>query len=308
MSSSTPEIAIAFVVREKFGWALPSLQRLYRYIDQEFTLYFVDCGYPAAVRRQIGDFFRDKNNVVEIRATRYLLPNESLNLVIDKATEKYICLVQIDVLIAPRFMDELLSTLQKRQCAIVWPMTYEIQDGKREPHRSEYTDTRIVEGKKFLQVQQVQPDDKIVTDPERQIHHVEMHCLMMTMEAARALSPFPAINTREHIDLAVNAYRQGMSVFANEKAHANYVLPPIFDYDADYFSFRWDLDVAIHSHNFVAERWNIQPFPIAMSFVRHHRRFAQQTMRQSHPETISAEDLAPPICLLAQTPFLSEFS
>ena len=78
MSSSTPEIAIAFVVREKFGWALPSLQRLYRYIDQEFTLYFVDCGYPAAVRRQIGDFFRDKNNVVEIRATRYLLPNESL--------------------------------------------------------------------------------------------------------------------------------------------------------------------------------------------------------------------------------------
>ena len=291
MSRSTPEIAIAFVVREKFGWALPSLQRLYRHIEQEFTLYFVDCGYPAEVRRQIDDFLRDKDNVGEIRATRFLLPNESLNLVIDQAKEKYLCLVQNDVLIEPRFMDELLSTFERRHCAIAWPMTYEVQDGKREPHRAEYTDTRIVEGDKFLQVQQVQPAHTIVTDPERRIHHVELHCIMMATEAARALSPFPAINTREHIDLAVNAYRQGMSIFANERAHANYVLPPIFHYDADYFSFRWDVDVAIRSHNLVAERWNIRPFPIAMKFVRHHRRFAQPTMRQANPVTISAADL-----------------
>jgi hypothetical protein len=63
----TARIGIAFTVREKFGWALVALQRLYRHAEVPFTLYFVDCGYPAAVIAEIDRFLADKGNVVRVR-------------------------------------------------------------------------------------------------------------------------------------------------------------------------------------------------------------------------------------------------
>ena len=57
MPAPQPEVAVAFVIREKFAYALASLQRLYRFADAPFRLYFVDGGYPgahfAADRRQL---------------------------------------------------------------------------------------------------------------------------------------------------------------------------------------------------------------------------------------------------------------
>ncbi len=290
----TPSIAVAFIVREKFGWALPALKRLYRYVAQPFQLFLVDCGYPPKIRAEIDDFLQTKANVQVLESFRYLYPNEALNLVIAQVKEDYLCMIQNDVLIEEHFMDELLGTFQKFSCDIVWPMTYEIHNGEREPHRDEYTDTCIRQQGDRLLVQQEKSPSEIETNPERRIQHFEMHCLMFRTEAAKKLAPFPAINSREHIDCAVAAYQLGMQIYANERACANYVLPPIHDYDADYFSFRWDPAVADRSHREVAQRYGISPFPSAMGFVLSHGKHALRSRRiKSPPETSEIDTFLP---------------
>ena len=84
MPAAQPEIAVAFIVREKFAWALASLKRLYALAGAPFTLYLVDGGYPPAVRAGLEAFLADKTNVVRIEVGRFLFPGEALNLVIER--------------------------------------------------------------------------------------------------------------------------------------------------------------------------------------------------------------------------------
>lgn len=278
-------VGIAFIVREKFGWALAGLKRIYRFIDTPFTLHFIDCGYPSIVRKEIDAFLADQTNVVYVAAERFLLPNESLNLVIPWLQEPYLCIIQNDVLIEPGYMSALLATFDEHHCDMVWPMTFELQGGRREPHRDEYTDTRIREVNGGLLVQVPEPPRADPPPPVRQIQHFELHTLMMTASAAKLVYPLPVINTREHIDLAAHAYRRGMTVYANEDAHAGYVLPPIRDYDLAYFKFRWDMEVAAASHARVARRWNINHLPNSMGFVRQHNTYATPNrVQRNQPE------------------------
>ena len=284
-----PTVGIAFIVREKFGWALAGLKRIYQFIDTPFTLYFIDCGYPPIVRKEIDAFLADQTNVVYVTSERFLLPNESLNLVIPWLQEHYLCIIQNDVLIEPGYMRALLATFDEHHCDIVWPMTFDLQDGRREPHRDEFTDTRIREVNGGLLVQVSEPPPADPPPPVRQIQHFELHTLMMTASAAKLVYPLPVINTREHIDLAANAYRRGMAVYANEHARAGYVLPPIRDFDVAYFKFRWDMEVAAASHTNVARRWDIIHLPMSMAFVRQHNAYATPNRVLLHNESEPCE-------------------
>ncbi len=269
-----PSVAVAFIVREKFGWALAALRRIYQFVETPFTLYFVDCGYPVVVRNEIDEFLLGRENVVYVPATRFLFPNESLNLIIPRVQEDYLCIIQNDVLIEPGYMSAMLTTFDEYDCDMVWPMTFELQGGTRKPHRAEFTDTRIRESGGKLLVQVRESPIAVSPPPVRQIQHFELHTLMMTASVASRVWPLPVINTREHIDLAAHAYRLGMTIYANENARAGYVLPPIREYDQAYFRFRWNLKVAMHSHICVARRWNIDPFPGSMRFVKLHGSYA----------------------------------
>ncbi len=289
-----PSVGIAFIVREKFGWALAALRRIYQLVDTPFTLYFVDCGYPIIVRREIDAFLAGRTNKVHIAAERFLYPNESLNLIIPRLQEDYLCIIQNDVLIEPGYMSAMLATFDKYACDMVWPMTFELQGGMRKPHRDEFTDTRIREVDGRLLVQVREPPPAVPPPPVRRIQHFELHTLMLTTRAANLVWPFPAINSREHIDLAVHAFRRGMTVYANEDARASYVLPPIRDYDQAFFRFRWDLPVAKGSHVCVARRWNINPFPGSLYFVKQHNGYAApDRVLHDRPEACEPDIYAP---------------
>lgn len=278
-------VAVAFVVREKFGWALASLERLYRHATEPFVLYLADCGYPPPIRAEIDRFLAGRDNVVRLDSPRFLLPNESLNLLLPAVTERYLFVVQNDVLVEPGFFDELLDTFGRQRCDIVQPHTDEIDGatGAVRPHRAEFTDTGIVPRGDllFVQVPLAELPDPL---PEvRRIRHFELHTLALATEAARRMAPYPAINSREHVDLAVHAYRLGLTACINERARASYVLPPIRDYDVPYFRFRWDEGLAYRSHEVVMRRWRIGNMPSAMSFVAEHGRFLDPARVRATP-------------------------
>lgn len=278
------QLGVAFTVREKFGWALAALQRIYRVAEQDFTLYFVDCGYPKPILTEIERFLADKSNVVRIDSPRFVWPSEALNLALPRLQDDHLCIIQNDVLIERGYFRELLSTVSTHGCDMVQPDTSEMQAGEYRPHRHEYTDTRIVrkDDKWWVQVPILNlPAEK---PPERRIQHFELHTLLMTRRAAERVWPFPVLNTREHLDLAMRAFTENLVVYVNDRAKASYVLPPIQTCDQDYFDFRWNIAAAEQAHTTVQQRWGLGNMPNSMRFIAGHRAFLlPENVRQQEP-------------------------
>ena len=273
MSSPTTEIAVAFVVREKFSWALASLRRLYAIAGAPFTLYFVEGFYPPAVLAEIDAFLAGKDNVVRIQAGRFLYPNEALNLVIERFTEPWLCLLQNDVMISGGILAQFLKSARALDCGLLMPATLDVEQGAPALHRETDAAWDIVETAGRAAV-------VVVDEPE--IRHgcmatwqFEKHCLFMSGAAARAVWPLPPLNTREHIDLAMRLKRGGFTGYLDPLAQAMYVPTPpmpLRDFECDYFRFRWDMLRARQSHDYVRETWHIDELQDAMRFCADQNR------------------------------------
>jgi GT2 family glycosyltransferase len=289
----TPRIGIAFTIREKFGWALAGLRRLYAYAGEPFTLYLVDSVYPAEIRAELLAFLQDKPNVEVIEPGRYLYPNEALNEVIARLKEPYLCLLQNDVLVEPHFLSHMLETCEALPCDLVSPLIYEYFNGERHLHREgSAIGTMVQTGGAFQFKIQGQTNIAPAAGKKPEIiktTRFEMHCLLMTAAAARRAAPLPRINTRDHIDLALRVWRAGCSSYLDERAEVGFVdVPPIHDYDSDFFRFRWDVPLAEQSHVYLKKAWNIANFPSVMGFV-HHQNEALHPELLRRAETVTSE-------------------
>lgn len=275
-SPNTPATAgIAFIIREKFGWTLPSLRRIYAYTEVPFRLYVVDSMYPPEIRAAIVAELRGRNNVVWIRCRRFLYPNEALNEVIARLAEPYLCLVQNDVLVEPGYLRFMLETCEQLGCDLVSPLIDEYEGESRKLHRgTDCSGLGIVERAGRLEVNVPRTVEQ--RDGRKRLYHLELHCLMMTAAAARAFHAMPRLNTREHYELAIRAWRRGQHAYLDERAHVAYVLPPIRAYDRAYFRFRWDRIQALASHCYVRDRWRVENLPNVMEFIETMNEYLQQ--------------------------------
>ncbi len=273
-----PDIAVAFIIREKFGWTLESLRRLYANCPEPFTIYIVDCGYPPEIRAGMEAFLESRAHVEWIDADRFLYPNEALNLVTARATEPFLCKIENDVFVEPGFLGFLSETSRALDCEIVAPLTLEAEPGKAPvPHRDEDGGTRG----RFER----EPDGRVAVFERRspdteaghtRVHRFELHAMLLKTEALRAMSPLPALNSREHLDLAMRAWTAGFRAYFDPRAVATYVYPPIHGFDREYFRFRWDPAMALRSHAYVKATWNIRRMPRAMEFVRCHQEYLRE--------------------------------
>jgi hypothetical protein len=288
------KVGIAFTIREKFSWALESLKRLYRHTDTPFTLYVVDSIYPAPVRDDLTRFLADKENVVWIPSDRFLYPNQALNEAVARLKEPYVWLVQNDVLVEPGCGDRMLQAFEELRCDMVAPAVFEIQDGRLRDHHREIDDEIIVQVEDVVVVGY--PNEAPREAGRRRVHHFELHSLMMTAEAARRVCPLPVLNTREHYDLAIQAWKLGMSVYLEDRSRATYVLPPIREYDCDYFRFRWDREEARRSYRAIEARWpDVVNLPEVSGYIDWLQRYlgSDQVLRADSPTPELPERLHP---------------
>lgn len=273
MSVAPTETAVAFVVREKFSWALASLRRLYAIAGAPFTLYLVDSVYPPEVRAELDAYLADKNNVVRIDVDRFLYPVEALNLVIERLAEPYLWLVQNDVLVSRNSLAYLLETAKALGCDVVAPVTLDMESGAPAIHRHTDRPVGIFEENGNVYLQRAWTPE--VREGRTRVLHLEMHSMLMTAETARAVHPLPPLNSREHVDLAMQLWRGGKSAFLDERVQALYMGSPpmpLRDFDCNYFRFRWDLARARQSHEYVQGKWRIADLPTAMRFVEEQHR------------------------------------
>jgi GT2 family glycosyltransferase len=292
VSAAPPtEIAVAFVIREKFAWALASLQRLYALAGVPFRLYFVDGGYPREVRAALDAFLADKTNVVRIGARRFLYPGEAWNLALARVAEPYVFLLQNDVLIGRGALASLLETARRLDCDGVAPDILDSPGGVPQAHHesSLALAVREREGRLWIEPDPA-PEHR---DGYRRLHHFELHCLFLRTAVLRAIGPLPPLNVHEHVDLALALWRAGKTVYLDEKARVLFMdCPPLQlrDYECPFYRFRWDLGRARLSQAYVQDKWRMGNLFDAIPFVeRQHTALAREKVLTGYASALEAD-------------------
>jgi hypothetical protein len=258
MLSQQPEVAVAFTIRHKFKWTLASLQRLYALAGVPFRLYVVDAVYPPEVRSAIDEFLADKTNVVRLTVRRFLYPNESLNLALSGISERYVFLLQNDVLISRDALATALATAKRLDCDVVSPEVLDNAAGAPTAHHESSAALVIRERPDGLWVEADSSPER--RNGYRRLHLFEMHCLLIRADALRAAGPLAPFNVHEHVDVALAWWRQGRSVYLDE---ASRVLvmdtppEPLRVYEIPYYRFRWDWTRARQSQDYIREKWRM---------------------------------------------------
>jgi GT2 family glycosyltransferase len=291
---SDPEIAVAFVIREKFSYALASLRRLYAFAGAPFRLYVVDSVYPDGVRTRLDQFLRDKADVVRIPAERFLYPTEAVNLVIERAREPYLFILQNDVLIAPGALQFALDTMKRLDCGVVSPVIYDVEAGGPSLHRHTDAPAAILEENGLIHLTRAAVPER--REDRERIHHLELHCLLMKTAAARAVAPLPPLNVHEHIDLCIALWRNGQTAYLDKRARVLYAGSPplpLRDLEHAYYSFRWDVTRARQSHRYVRDRWRTADLFDPLHFVERQHTALQPSSILTHYDSVFDADIWP---------------
>ena len=272
-----PRLAIAFAVREKFGWALPALRRLYAYTGEPFTLYFIDPGYPSAVRAEIDRFLEGRGPVEVIKLPGFAFPNEQFNAALPRVTEPWVALMKNDTLVEPRWLALLMEACERHRAAVGFPMLHETRDGAVIEHRDLMTRMMFVEAGARVDVLRPAPAGELPPDADgvHRVHLMETHGLLFRSEVARSLWPLPLISSRNHLDISISLWRRGIAAVHDPRVVMTSVFPPIRDTDLDFFRRRWDLHAAYESHVYIHRRWAVIKVPNAMPFIREHLEYAE---------------------------------
>jgi GT2 family glycosyltransferase len=286
-----PETAVAFVIREKFAWSLASLERLYALAGAPFTLYIVDGVYPPAIRAGLENFLADKPNVVWIDADRYLYSSEALNLVVERMTEQQVFLLQTDVLIGRDALKFALETMRELQCDAVAPLILDTDAGAPAVHRESNLPVAYTEeGGKLYIHREAAPES---LKGRRRVHYFEMHCLLMTAAAARAVCPLPPLSIHEHIDMGIAMWRAGMTTYLDERARVLFMDSPplpLRDFEVPFYRFRWDPVRARQSDGYVRDKWHPADLFDGMHFIAHqHAALRPEAILRSYDRALEAD-------------------
>ncbi len=242
-----PEVTIVVATRERFSGALATLDALHAATLAPFRLVYVDAGSP----RRIADALRARaatHRFTLVRRERYLSPEGTRNLGFEYVDTPYVVFLDNDVVVAPGWLEALLSCAEETGAAIVGPLYcidrplhtkihmlggiahVEERDGTR----------RFVEEHSLMYrpVGEVQP-----RCPRAVTEQAEFHCMLMRTEVMRALGPlderFCGV-PESQIDLCLNARARVGGVYVEPAALVTYDRPRrLRAYDLPYFLWRW---------------------------------------------------------------------
>ena len=277
--SLSPSIVIGVVPRERFALTGEVLRRIIRYTSKPYRILIIDCAMPECYRHEIETIVADTPHAEILRFDHYLLPNESRNRVIEATTEKYICLIDNDVLVEPGWLSVLVDALNVESAGVARPYVIE---GLRPHFDPTLGPLEFTAGVPSRRLHITRPTRREEFDPKggrRLVEWMEMHCLLFrrtTLDQIGLLDP--ELNTREHVDLALSLRAVGITTVFDPASRVRFMPPPpVQSEERPFFSFRWDLDRAIVSHARIKRRWNLVGHRLNLRWLR------ERHWRTSHP-------------------------
>jgi GT2 family glycosyltransferase len=278
-----PLVTIVVVPRERFSFALSSLDALYERTSFPFRLVYVDAGSPRAVRRALQRRAADRGFEL-LRVDRYLTPNAARNLGLRRVRTRYVVFLDNDGLVMPGWLTALVGCAEETGAAVCGPLQLIGDPEKGIIHiaggtagiterdgRRRFDAVHNLSGRRVPEVR-----EGLVRGPTDEI---EFHCMLVRVEAFERLGPLDEalLNTQEHSDLCLKIREAGLSVVFEPASVVSYVPPPPFALsDIPYFLLRWSEDWTRSSLAHFVARWRLDPtdpgLESTVDFVRWHRR------------------------------------
>lgn len=265
---SATDVAVAFIVREKLSVAFAALDALCSHTPRPFTLYLLRTAYSDAQTEAMIARASQCARVITVSTPGFILPSQALNLVCDRASEGYICVVENDVLVEPEYLTKMLSVAQQTRCSFVTPRILE----------GYTTGIHFDPPVSFIERRNGELSSTLVRNPRpgfppietiRRVYHLEKHCFLARTADLRALGPFePFLTTGSHYDLAYRAFCANQVIYLTPHARVRFIAGPITASDQALFSWRWNLKRAESSNEYLRKKWNVRDFKSTVPFVK----------------------------------------
>ena len=108
------------VFRERFSFALQSLNSILKYRNYPFLLHYHDSDSPPSIRRELEEA-RD-NGELRLFNAGLGTPNQIRNWALSEVSTKYVCFIDNDVLVTDGWIETLVSTAERTEAGIVFPL------------------------------------------------------------------------------------------------------------------------------------------------------------------------------------------
>jgi len=247
MTAARPGVTIVVSARERFSAAAATIDALYATTTGAFEVVYVDGGSPASVARALRSR-AERHGFTLLRTAQYLSPDDARNLGFAHVRTPYVVFLDNDVVVAPGWLDALLTCAEETSAAIVGPvycidrpMHTKVHMVGGVAHVEERAGRRLFieeHSAMYRSLAQLRP-----TLTRAATEQAEFHCMLVRAETMRALGPLDARFCgvpESQIDLCLAARERGERVFVEPAALVTYDRPRrLRAYDVPYFLWRW---------------------------------------------------------------------
>jgi GT2 family glycosyltransferase len=251
-TTSTPEVTVVVVPRERFSVARRSLTNLYDKTEQPFELVYVDGNSPRRVHHRLREE-AGRYGFRLVRTERYLSPNQARNLGLRFVRTPYVVFIDNDVIVTPGWLSALVECAEETGAWVVGTLNFEGDLEDAIVHNAggfcrfdgpEGSRTLVQENRYGHRHRNELPEDL----SRLKVDYVEFHCMLVRRSAFEAIGPLDENlrSTREHLDLCLQVAAAGGEIWSELTSLVTYDHPPpVTLTDLPFFMLRW------------SEAWNV---------------------------------------------------
>jgi GT2 family glycosyltransferase len=291
--SRETKVTIIIVPRERFSYALTSLDSVLSNTSMPYHLVYVDTDSPIKLRRAL----KRKSHAHGfklIRTAHFLTPNEARNLGMRYADTPFVAIMDNDVHCAPGWLESLLRCAEETGAAVVSPV---ITSGPMSEAGPDFETVHAIGGEVGFYER-----DGIRGHYERsgysmikldRIQHLlsrspleiaEFHCMLIRRDMWDFIGGFDEglKNTREHTDFCLRVRAAGKSIYLEPTARVSYVTaPPLAWSDLGLYLFRWSRRWNEVSLDHMNSKWNLNEdhASLKINWLAPQRRVALKPLR-----------------------------
>lgn len=265
LASEVPKVTIVITPRERFSYAIESLESIFAHTALPYRLVYVDGNSPSPVQQYLAAQAIERSFTL-IRTDHYLSPNRARNLGMTQVTTPYVVFVDNDVIVAPGWLEALLDCAEQTGAAVVGPLMCQYLPIHENIHFAggESRIIRDVKGRNRLR-EKMYRQGQNVADVRPQLHRTptelcEFHCALVRSDVIARLGGFDEamLNTKEHVDFCMAVAQLGETVYFEPDSLATYVpTSPLKWSDLHYYMLRWSDAWELQSLSRLQQKWHL---------------------------------------------------
>jgi len=268
-----PRVALIVVQRERFSLTQLSLESILRDQSYPFQLIYVDGGSPPAIAQYLQAQAKTHDCMTVIRREHYLRTNKARNLALPLTqTADYVVFIDNDVVVEPGWLKSLVECAEEENAGIVSPLLLQ-----GDPNVPEEVEVHVLavkadfhlqaSGKRQLNIKTLMHCKKLKSVKEEfkraAVDAVESHVMLIRRSVLDSIGLDEVFDSMEsHLDICLQAYTQGISIFVEPKARVTFLYPKlvtgIYRDELAFYLFKWDEQYVRNALNYACDKWNLE--------------------------------------------------